>query len=118
MRVQRYVAVFLITLVFPALLWAATASEMLSITSATPVGITSTLCSYGPTQAPAEHGALIQILDQPVYFTLHGSAAVPSATLGGLAPAGTIITVDRASDFKAIAVSTTSRAYVVCVPSS
>ena len=114
MRVQRVLSAVLITMALPALVWAQTTLpfEMLSITSGAAVGITVGLC--GPAANPG--GAIIQILDQPVYHTLHGPNATPSALLGGLLPTTSIVTVPRASDFKAIAVSTTARAYVVCVP--
>lgn len=114
MRLQRDLSALLISLALPAMVWAA-ASEMLTISS-TPIGVTSTLCRFGTPLSPGEHGVFIQILDESVYYTVHGAAAVPSSIEGGLAPANTILELDRASDFLAVAVSGDARAYVVCVP--
>lgn len=114
-RLQRFFAIFLISLVFPVSLWAA-AFEMLTISSAA-VGPTTNLCSVGTPQAPAELRAYIQILDQSIFYTIHSPTATPSSTLGGLAPANTIMVLDRASDFRAIrATASDARAYIVCVP--
>lgn len=116
MRFQRILSTLLIALALPAMTWAAAASEMLTITSAAKVGVTATLCRTGTPLSPGEHGVFIQILDESVYYTVHGPLAVPSAVEGGLAPANTILELDRASDFQAVAVGSDSRAYVVCVP--
>jgi hypothetical protein len=113
--VQRTAFLFLISLVFPVCLWAAPA-EMIVI-GATPTGPTVTLCQGGTVAQPTQSAALIAILDQPVWYTLHSPTAVPSAVLGALAGPGTVITVDRATDFRAVRQGAAdSRAYITCTP--
>jgi hypothetical protein len=97
-------------LLLPGPLWAAAAETITISSSAT--GPTAGLCAVGAGQT----GAFIQILDQPVYYTLHSPTATPSSTVGGYATANTIIQVDRASEFRAIrAGGTDARAYILCV---
>jgi hypothetical protein len=91
--------------------WAAAAETITISTSVT--GPTAGLCAVGAGQS----GAYIQVLDQPIYYTLHSPTATPSSTVGGYATANSIIQVDRASEFRAVrAGGTDARAYIVCVP--
>lgn len=117
MRLQRGLSVLLIALALPVLAQAA-AFEMLTITSGAAVGITAGLCTYSPPGVTpiSEHGLFVQLLDASVYYTVHAADATPSASLGGVTQAGDVVTVGRASEFRAIAVSSTARGYAVCVP--
>jgi hypothetical protein len=114
-RPQRTAYIFLIVLVFSGYLYAAPA-EMIVI-GPTPTGPTVTLCQGGTVAQPTQSAAFIAIVDQPVWYTIHSPTAAPSASLGGLAGPGTVITVDRATDFRAIRQGAVdARGYVVCTP--
>jgi hypothetical protein len=110
---QRFLLIASVVLM-PSLAWCA-AAEMITITG-TATGATAGLCSFGTPAAPNEHGLFVHILDNSVYYTIHSPTATPSAALGGLAVANTILQVDRASDFRATAVGANARGYLVCVP--
>lgn len=112
-RLPATLALWLV-LALPGLLWAA-AAETITISSSV-TGPTAGLCVAGSPSAPSETGLFIQVLDQSIYYTIHSPTATPSSSVGGLAPANTILVIDRASDFRAIrSGGTDSRAYLVCV---
>ena len=112
-HLQRTWWVALIAL-WPALLFAA-AAETITI-AGTVIGPTANLCVGGSPSAPTESGLFVQVLDQPIYYTIHSPTATPSSSVGGYAPANTILLLDRASDFRAIrATGTSARAYLTCV---
>jgi hypothetical protein len=114
-RLQRTAAIFLISLVFPVYLWAAPA-EMITI-GAVPTGPTVTLCQGGTVNQPTQSAARIYLLDQPVWYTIHSPTATPSASLGALGSPGTVETVNRATDFRAVRQGAVdARAYIVCFP--
>jgi len=108
-RLQRLLLIVLIPLAAPGLLWAAN-FEMLTI-STTAVGPNTTTCQVGATQ----QSAIVFILDQPVWYTIHSRTATPGPTLGALGAAGTVIKVDFANEFRAVrSGGTDARAYIVC----
>jgi hypothetical protein len=111
----RLVCLIWTLVLVPALGWGA-ASETVVLTWPDVGGASPALCQIGTPDAPNEHGLVVQILDNPVYYTIHDPAAVPSASVGGLAVPGTIIRVDRASDFRAVPQGSPARLYLVCVP--
>lgn len=114
-RLQRTALVFFISLIFPVYLWAAPA-EMIVI-STTPIGPTPALCQGGTASNPTQGRAFITILDNPVWYTIHGPTATPSASLGANAGPGTTITIDHATDFRAVrSGGVDARGYVVCIP--
>lgn len=117
-RLQRTTYIFLISLhliIFPAFLMAAPGDvpfEMLII-STTPIGPTPALCA-GPI---GQYGVTVIIVDQPVWYTMHGPSAVPSASVGALGGPGTVIQLDFSTQFKAIRQGAVdARGYVVCIP--
>lgn len=110
-RLQRYALGLLIALTLASASFAGTA-EMVTISS-TPTGVTAGLCSLG---GGIETALLVQILDATVYYTIHSATATPSAGMGGQAPALSVLIVPKASEFRAVAVSSDARAYAVCVP--
>lgn len=90
---------------------AAFAEETLTV-STTTVGITDGLCNaFGSTGNP--HAALLQVKDQPIYYSLTGKATVDSGDFDGLD--GDIVEVKPASRFRAIrAGATDATVKIVC----
>jgi hypothetical protein len=103
-------------LLWASLAWGATPTAEMRTVSTTALGPTAALCESTPAGGSmVESGANITILDQPIWYTTHGPAITPSSTLGALGSPGTTVSVDRASDFRAIRQgSVDSRLYIVC----
>jgi hypothetical protein len=103
-----------LTLAWLSVATPATLPSAMFTVAGTPTG-PGTLCQSGPPTAPSEKAGWIQVLDNPVWFTIDSPTSTPGASNGGQLPAGTVIVVDKASQFRAVQVTGAARIYAVCV---
>jgi hypothetical protein len=108
-----FYAVVIASIILFAVIQSFAAGFEMVVVSTTPVGLTSGLC-FGTNQP--DQRALIQVLDNDIWFTLHSATATPSGSSGFKALAGTYMIVDNASGFRAVRVSADARLAVLCVP--
>jgi hypothetical protein len=107
---MRYLFALLIVLV--AAQAEAAGFEMI-VVSSTPIGLTQGVCFQ---TGGIDNRALVQVLDNDVWFTLHSPTVTPSGSYGFKAFAGTYLLIDNASAFRAVRVSADARLAVLCVP--
>lgn len=89
------------------------AQERISATTTTAVGITDTLCRVGGVSTGSETPALIQVVSNSIYYTIHSTTGTPVAT-DYLGAANDFIPVNVPSKFRAIGNSGTAVLVVTC----
>lgn len=110
---RRWMIIVAVVTVLALISLAFAAGFEMVVVSTTPIGLTSGVCFEA---GKVDQRALVQVLDNDIWFTLHSATSTPSGSSGFKALAGTYMIVDNASTFRAVRVSADARLAVLCVP--